>query len=135
MTRTPANKQFSTEADAWTAYKSTGDLEARDWLMKQYEPLRLNLAKWGVKKNTNCRDIEDAKIISYLAFIKLFERYDPATAKFTTYAYSSGKGAFIEIVRQEDPVARHRHYTNNAYYAARKRLRQDGIEPTLKQIS
>ncbi len=94
-------------AQMWAAYKSTGDLQARETLILHYAPLvTMVAARVGAGLPTS---VEQSDLVSYGMFglIDAIEKYETDRAvKFETYASSRVRGAIIDELRAIDWIPR-----------------------------
>ena len=94
-------------AAIWHAFKSTGDIDARERLILQYAPLVKYVASrvaTGLPAS-----VDQADLVSYGMFglIDALQKFEPVRGnKFETYAIPRSRGAIIDELRAMDWVPR-----------------------------
>lgn len=121
---------------AWSAFKNSGDLEARESLIVTYSPLVKYVA--GRLSSSLPQTVDTSDLISYGVFglIDAIEKFDMERGiKFETYAIARIKGAIIDELRAMDWVprsvrARAREF-EAAYVALENRLKRVPTDPEI----
>jgi RNA polymerase sigma factor FliA len=102
---TPDRKRISREAALvlWRAYKSTGDLDARNRLVMTYAPLVKYIVFKKVRELPARCDVEDFISCGLEALIASIDRYDPAKgATLEQFAWTRIHGAVLDELRRRD---------------------------------
>jgi RNA polymerase sigma factor FliA len=101
----PDKKRISREAALvlWRAYKSTGDLDARNRLVMTYAPLVKYIVFKKVRELPASCDVEDFISCGLEALIASIDRYDPAKgATLEQFAWTRIHGAVLDELRRRD---------------------------------
>jgi len=96
------------DRELWLKYKETGDLEAREQLVKRNIPLvRFTIERMTVPQNRSWLDIDDLVTAGIIGLIDALEKFDHEMGgKFSTYAFFRIRGAVLDEMRSMDWVPR-----------------------------
>lgn len=96
------------DEELWGAYKSRGDMEAREALVKKNIPLvRFTIERMTISQNRSRLDMDDLMTAGIIGLMDALEKFDPGLGgKFSTYAFFRIRGAILDEMRAMDWVPR-----------------------------
>lgn len=96
------------DRELWLKYKTTGDMDAREELLKRNVPLvRFTIERMTVPQNRSWLDIDDLVTAGIIGLIDALEKFDHEMGgKFSTYAFFRIRGAVLDEMRSMDWVPR-----------------------------
>lgn len=119
------------------AWKRTGDLAARDRVLRSYAPMVKYLAARKVGMTPSACDLDDLVSCGLFALLRAIDSFDPAKgASFDSYAWTRVSGAIVDELRRSDWAPRSLRRQERRIASARKILEQrTGRAPTNAEIA
>lgn len=122
---------------AWRAWKTAGDVKARDHLVLSYAPMVRYLVSRKARELPAHCEADDLVSSGLLALVAAVDRYDPAKgATFEQYAWNRVVGAILDELRRLDWASRSsRRLQKDVEHVRRRWLAQTGALPTEAELA
>src|SRR5436190_23353878 len=99
--RNPAPEDHQTVIRLIRAWRRTGDVAARDRVLRSYAPMVKYLAARKLSLSWSTCDVDDLVSCGLIALLRAVESFDPARgASFDSYAWTRVSGAIIDALRR-----------------------------------
>lgn len=120
--------------DAW---KRTGDVLARDRVLRSYAPMVKYLAARKAHMTAAACDLDDLVSSGLYALVRAIDSFDPAKgASFNSYAWTRVSGAIVDELRRADWAPRSLRGQERRIASARDLLEQrTGRAPTTADVA
>jgi RNA polymerase sigma factor for flagellar operon FliA len=121
----------------WQLYAETGDLSARDTLMREHLGLVHHVARKISRSLSSEVELDELVSCGSIGLMNAVESFDPSRGhSFSTFAAPRIRGAILDELRRHDHATRSVRRKTRDLSAARRTLTQRlGAEPTDRQIA